>query len=79
MKWLCRGKVIKKDKYRWEGGYAVLKQGQSRRKRIGLEKSHRVKEWIFAVVFGEVCISYLVPFQSPEMREIQELFKLTEN
>lgn len=28
MKWLCREKGIKKDKYRWDGGYAVLKKGQ---------------------------------------------------
>lgn len=33
----------------------------------------------FTVVFGEVCISYLIPFQSPEVREINELFKLTES
>lgn len=42
---------------------------RGRSKRIWLEKSQWVKEWIFVVVFGEVCISYLISFQSPEMRE----------
>lgn len=81
MKCLCGEKGRKEDKYRLGGGYAMPKQGQREKQQEDstAEVTLGVKEGIFTVVFGEVCISYLIPFQSPEVREIHELFKLTES
>lgn len=62
-------------------GYAVQQQGQREKQQEDLtgEIALGVKEGIFTAVFGQVYISYLIPFQSPEMREIHEPFKLTES
>lgn len=81
MKCLCREEERKEDKYKGSGGYAMLKQGQREKQQEDLtgEITLGAKEGIFTAVFGEVCISYLTPFQSPEVREVHELFKLTES
>lgn len=58
------------------GDYAMLKQGQREKQQENLtgEVALGVKEWIFSVVFREVCTLYLIPFQSPKVRQIHELF-----
>lgn len=59
----------------------MLKQGQREKQQEDLtgEVTLEAKERIFTAVFGEVCILYLTPFQSPEVGEVHELFKLTES
>lgn len=81
MKCLCKEKGRKEDKYRWGGGCAVPKHGWREKQQEDLtgEVTLGVEGRIFTAVFGEVCILYLIPFQSPEVRQIHELFKLTES
>lgn len=59
----------------------MLKQGQreAQQEDLAREVTVGVKEGGFTGVSGEVCILCLIPFQSPEVREISELFKLTES
>lgn len=80
MKCLCRRKGRKEDKYIWSGGDALPKWGwwEKQQEDLTVEVTQGVKKGIFTVVFGEVCISYLIPFQSPEVKQIHDLFKLTE-
>lgn len=80
MKWLCREKGIKKDKYRWDGDYAVLKQGQ-REKQEDLTGEVTLSERMdfYSGIWGSMHFpSHLIPKFRDE-REINKLFKLTEN
>lgn len=80
MNWLCREKGIKKDKYRWDGGYAVLKRGQ-REKQEDLTGEVTVSErmdFCSGIWRNLHFLSHFIP-KSRDEREINELFQLTEN
>lgn len=72
MKCLCREKLRNKDNI-----YGVEAEARAERKKqqehLAGEVTLGLKEGNFTEVSGEVCISYLVPFQSPEVRQIHEL------
>lgn len=73
MKCLYRKKLRSKD-----NKYGVRAKAKAERKkqqeRLAGEVTLELKERNFTEASGEVRTSYLVPFQSPEVRQIHELF-----